>query len=183
MTAEQVTAALTGGVVTNAVNIAAVRPEAMEALAPFVPLCEKLGRVAQGLGDGSIDRVRPRSTAASPSTTRACSGSPSSSGSFGPHRGAGQPRQRAVDGRAAGHRPLELKESASERLHRADPGPDQGGFVEVAGTAVGPRNVPYLVALWGEGFYMPFADHLAVFRYADQPGMIGRVGRSSASTA
>ena len=51
------TAALTGGVVTNAVNIAAVRPEAMEALAPFVPLCEKLGRLAQGLGDGSVDRV------------------------------------------------------------------------------------------------------------------------------
>ncbi len=49
--------ALSGGVVTNAVNIAAVRPEAMEALAPFVPLCEKLGRLAQGLGDGSIDRV------------------------------------------------------------------------------------------------------------------------------
>ena len=23
---------------------------------------------------------------------------------------------------------------------------------------------------------MPFADHLAVFRYADEPGMIGRVG-------
>ena len=57
VTAEQVTAALTGGVVTNAVNIAAVRPEAMEALAPFVPLCEKLGRLAQGLGDGSVDRV------------------------------------------------------------------------------------------------------------------------------
>ena len=57
VTAEQVTAALTGGVVTNAVNIAAVRPEEMEALAPFVPLCEKLGRLAQGLGDGSVDRV------------------------------------------------------------------------------------------------------------------------------
>ena len=52
VTAEQVRAALTGGVVTNAVNIAAVRPEAMEALAPFVPLCERLGRLAQGLGDG-----------------------------------------------------------------------------------------------------------------------------------
>ena len=23
---------------------------------------------------------------------------------------------------------------------------------------------------------MPFADHLAIFRYVDQPGMIGRVG-------
>src|SRR3954454_13779545 len=57
VTAEQVTAALSGGVVTNAVNIAAVRAEAMEALAPFVPLCEKLGRMAQGLGDGSVERV------------------------------------------------------------------------------------------------------------------------------
>ena len=57
VTAEQVTAALTGGVVTNAVNIAAVRPEEMEALAPFVPLCEKLGRLAQGLGEGPVDRV------------------------------------------------------------------------------------------------------------------------------
>src|SRR3954451_21831133 len=57
VTAEQVTAALTGGVVTTAVNIAAVRPEVMEQLAPFVPLCEKLGRLAQGLGDGSVERV------------------------------------------------------------------------------------------------------------------------------
>jgi D-3-phosphoglycerate dehydrogenase len=51
---------------------------------------------------------------------------------------------------------------------------DEG--VEVAGTGVGPRNEPYLVSVWGEGFYIPFANHLAVFRYTDQPGMIGRVG-------
>ena len=58
VTAEQVRAALAGGVVTNAVNIAAVRPEEMEALAPFVPLCEMLGRLAQGLGSGSVERVQ-----------------------------------------------------------------------------------------------------------------------------
>src|SRR5215207_9733941 len=57
VTAEQVTAALTGGVVTTAVNIAPVRPEVMEQLAPFVPLCEKLGRLAQALGEGAPDRV------------------------------------------------------------------------------------------------------------------------------
>ena len=57
VTAEQVTAALTGGVVTTAVNIAAVRPEVMEQLAPFVPLSEKLGRLAQALADGTPDRV------------------------------------------------------------------------------------------------------------------------------
>jgi D-3-phosphoglycerate dehydrogenase len=48
--------------------------------------------------------------------------------------------------------------------------------VEVAGTGVGPQNKPHLVSVWGEGFNLPFADHLAVFRYTDQPGMIGRVG-------
>jgi D-3-phosphoglycerate dehydrogenase / 2-oxoglutarate reductase len=48
--------------------------------------------------------------------------------------------------------------------------------VEVAGTAVGPRNLPHLVGVWGESFYMPFAEHLAIFRYIDKPGVIGRVG-------
>jgi D-3-phosphoglycerate dehydrogenase len=33
-----------------------------------------------------------------------------------------------------------------------------------------------LVGVWGHSFYMPFADHLAIFRYDDRPGMIGRVG-------
>ena len=50
------------------------------------------------------------------------------------------------------------------------------GSVEVAGTGFGPRNVPHLVSVFGQSFNMEFADHLAVFRYRDQPGMIGRVG-------
>jgi D-3-phosphoglycerate dehydrogenase len=50
------------------------------------------------------------------------------------------------------------------------------GSTEVAGTGVGPRNIPYLARVWGEDFYLPFAEHLAIFRYTDQPGMIGRVG-------
>src|SRR5207244_733091 len=58
VTAEQVAAALNGGVVANAVNIAAVRPEEMEALAPLVPLCRMLGRLAQGLATGSVERLR-----------------------------------------------------------------------------------------------------------------------------
>ena len=40
--------------VTNAVNIHAPLPEP---LVPFVPLCERLGCLAQGLGDGSVGRV------------------------------------------------------------------------------------------------------------------------------
>src|SRR6202041_3974789 len=42
--AEQVVAALTGGVVTSAVNVPAISSEDMEGLGPFVPLCRSLGR-------------------------------------------------------------------------------------------------------------------------------------------
>ena len=53
-TAEQVVAALTGGVVSTAVNIPAISPEDMDVLGPFIPLVDRLGRLAidarRGLG-------------------------------------------------------------------------------------------------------------------------------------
>jgi D-3-phosphoglycerate dehydrogenase len=50
--AEQVTAALEGGLVQTAVNIPVVEPGELEALGPFVPLATKLGRLAMGLAQG-----------------------------------------------------------------------------------------------------------------------------------
>src|SRR6202035_2449045 len=44
--AEQVVAALEGGLVTNAVNIPSVGAEDLEVLGPFIPLAAKLGRLA-----------------------------------------------------------------------------------------------------------------------------------------
>ena len=73
-TAEQVVAALTGGVVSTAVNIPAVGAEDMEVLGPFLPLCRQLGRLAMALAEGARwSASRPRSSGASPSSTRACS--------------------------------------------------------------------------------------------------------------
>ena len=57
-TAEQVVAALTGGVVSTAVNIPAVSAEDMEVLGPYLPLVQRLGRLATALVEGgSIERV------------------------------------------------------------------------------------------------------------------------------
>jgi D-3-phosphoglycerate dehydrogenase / 2-oxoglutarate reductase len=179
VTAEQVIAALSGGVVTNAVNIAAVRPEEMEALAPFVPLCEKLGRLAQGLGDGSIGSVSVefRGRIATHDTRLlgiAVLVGILSGNTEEPVNLVNAPQmaeERGID-------LVETKETGSEdftELITVRLG-DGDGAVEVAGTGVGPRNEPYLVSVWDESFYLPFADHLAVFRYADRPGMIGRVG-------
>jgi len=179
VTAEQVIAALSGGVVTNAVNIAAVRPEEMEALAPFVPLCEKLGRLAQGLGDGSIDRVTAEFRGRIAAHDTRLLGIAVLVGILSGH--TEEPVNLVNAPQMAEERGIELvetKDSGSEDFTelvtvRLGDGEDA---VEVAGTGVGPRNEPYLVSAWGESFYLPFADHLAVFRYADRPGMIGRVG-------
>ncbi len=179
VTAEQVTAALNGGVVTNAVNIAAVRPEEMEALAPFVPLCEKLGRLAEGLAEGSVDRVSAEFRGRLAAHDTRLLGIAVLVGILSGH--TEEPVNLVNAPQMAEERGIELvetKDSAAEdftelitiRLHSGEE------EVEVAGTGVGPRNEPYLVSVWGESFYLPFADHIAVFRYADRPGMIGRVG-------
>ena len=179
VTAEQVTAALTGGVVTNAVNIVSMRPEEMEALAPFVPLSEKLGRLAQGLGDGSIDRVVAEFRGRIAEHDTRLLGLSVLVGILSGH--TEEPVNLVNAPQMAEQRGIELveqRESASDDFTelirvRLESGEQS---VEVAGTGVGPRNEPYLVSVWGEGFYLPFAEHLAIFRYTDQPGMIGRVG-------
>ncbi len=179
VTAEQVTAALTGGVVTNAVNIAAVRPEEMEALAPFVPICEKLGRLAEGLAQGSVDRVSAEFRGKLAAHDTRLLGIAVLVGILSGH--TEEPVNLVNAPQMAEERGIELvetKEASSEDFTelvtvRLRSGTDE---VEVAGTGVGPRNEPYLVSVWGERFYLPFAEHLAVFRYADRPGMIGRVG-------
>ncbi|HET7589341.1 MAG TPA: phosphoglycerate dehydrogenase [Solirubrobacterales bacterium] len=179
VTAEQVTAALNGGVVTNAVNIAAVRPEAMEALAPFVPLCEKLGRLAQGLGDGSVGRVSAEFRGRIAAHDTRLLGIAVMAGVLSGH--TEEPVNLVNAPQMAEERGIELAATTDANAEdftelvrvRIQAGDTE---VEVAGTSVGPRNEPYLVSAWGESFYLPFAEHITVFRYADQPGMIGRVG-------
>jgi D-3-phosphoglycerate dehydrogenase len=179
VTAEQVTAALTGGVVTTAVNIAAVRPEVMEQLAPFVPLCEKLGRLAQGLGEGPPDRVEVEFRGRLADQDTRILGIATLVGILSGH--TEEPVNLVNGPHLAEERGIELietRDALSEdftelvvvRLHTGEEA------VEVAGTGVGPRNIPYLARVWSEDFYLPFAEHLAIFRYTDQPGMIGRVG-------
>jgi D-3-phosphoglycerate dehydrogenase len=55
--AEQVAAALEGGVVTNAVNVPAVAAEEAAHLRPFLPLAAKLGALAVELANGSPTRL------------------------------------------------------------------------------------------------------------------------------
>ena len=51
-----------------------------------------------------------------------------------------------------------------------------GEKVAVAGTGIGPNRVPHLVEVQGRRLTIELTPFVTVFRYADLPGMIGRVG-------
>jgi D-3-phosphoglycerate dehydrogenase len=161
--------------VTNAVNIHAPLPDA---LVPFVPLCERLGCLAQGLGDGSIGKVEAefRGRIAEHDTRLL-----GTSVLVGILRGHTEEPVNLVNAPAmAEERGIELAEmtdTVSDEFNEVVTVRIGAGdaTVEVQGTG-GPRNDPYLTAVWGARFYLPFDGHLAVFRYTDQPGMIGKVG-------
>ena len=180
ITAEQVLAALTGEPVTNAVNIPTVGAEEMEVLSPFLPLCRNLGRLAVSLAEASsIDRVEVRYEGRlSEHDTRLLTIAVLN----GILEGHTEEDVNYVNASALaderGIAVAESRESESADFNElvAVCVVSNGERAEVAGTGFGPRNVPHLVSVYGQSFNLEFADHLAVFRYRDQPGMIGRVG-------
>jgi D-3-phosphoglycerate dehydrogenase / 2-oxoglutarate reductase len=180
ITAEQVVAALTGGLVTNAVNIPTVRSEDMAVLEPYLPLASQLGRLAMALAElASVDRIEAAYYGhLAGFDTRLMTVSVLN----GALKGRIEENVNLVNAPAIaeerGIRVTELKESESRDYANlvsvavvAD-----GQRVEVAGTTIGPRNIPHLVAVYGQSFNIELMKHMAVFRYSDVPGMIGKVG-------
>jgi D-3-phosphoglycerate dehydrogenase len=180
ITAEQVVAALNGDLVSNAVNIPKVRSEDLVVLEPYLPLCAQLGRLAMSLADHpSVDRIEV---------------------SYRGHLAERDTRlltlavlNGAFEGRVEEHvNFVNAPAIAEERgIHVAESNESQsrdyanlasvaivagGQRFEAAGTTFGPRNVPHLVEVYGQSFNIELMRHLAIFRYSDLPGMIGKVG-------
>jgi D-3-phosphoglycerate dehydrogenase len=178
--AEQVIAALTGGVVTSAVNVPAIPSEDMEVLGPFVPLCRSLGRIAIALAEGSsVDRVDTEFLGRiAERDTRLLA----IQVLLGALRGHTEEEVNEVNAPAlAEERGIDVAETkrtgardytdlvrvtVSGRDHR----------VRVVGTLIGRRNRPHLLEAWGQRFDVQLEQHITLFRYSDVPGMIGRVG-------
>jgi D-3-phosphoglycerate dehydrogenase / 2-oxoglutarate reductase len=178
--AEQVVAALSGGVVTSAVNVPAIAPEDLEALGPFLQLARDLGRIAVALAEGtSVDaleteylgRIAERDTRLL--TVQVLKGALS-----------GHTEEEVNDVNApaiADERGIALSETSSSAardftdLVRVTV-VSGGRRTRVAGTTLGRLHRPHLLEAWGSRFNIQLEPNLAVFRYVDQPGMIGRVG-------
>jgi D-3-phosphoglycerate dehydrogenase / 2-oxoglutarate reductase len=178
--AEQVVAALTGGVVSTAVNIPSIAAEDMEVLGPFLPLAGQLGRLAMALAEGSsVERIEAAfmGRIADFDTrllTLAVIG--------GALQGRTEEQVNLVNAPTmAEERGIVIEEkSVSEaqdfnELIRVTVVAG-GERVAVAGTGIGANRVPHLVEVQGRRLTVELERFVTVFRYADLPGMIGRVG-------
>jgi len=177
--AEQVVAALEGGLVTNAVNIPSLRAEDMEALAPYVPLAAQLGRLAMELAEGRADRIElAYHGALSQYDTRLLTVA-ALNGAF--QGRTDQPVNYVNAPLIAAERGIEVAEE--QRRHSRDftnlvrVGVRRDGEdLRVAGTTIGREHRQWLVSALGFELEMELAPLLVLFRYDDVPGVIGRVG-------
>ena len=173
--AEQVVAALDGGLVTNAVNIPVVGAEDLEVLGPYIPLAARLGRLAVELAGG-----HPRTIALS------------FHGGIAAHdtrlltvaalNGAFQGRvERAVNyvnaPVIAAEQGIEVTEqrSGASRDYTNLVTVSVDGF-EVSGTTIGPEPRYFLAGALGFAIDLQLSPRMVFFRYDDVPGVIGRVG-------
>jgi D-3-phosphoglycerate dehydrogenase len=173
--AEQIVAALEGGLVTNAVNIPALRAEDLEALSPYVPLAAKLGRFAMELAEGRAERIELTYFGAiSQYDTRLLTVAALNGGFEGR---TDQPVNYVNAPLVAAERGIEVaeerKRSSRDFTNLIRVAVDD---VQVAGTTIGREHRQWLVSALGFELEMELAPLLVVFRYDDVPGVIGRVG-------
>jgi D-3-phosphoglycerate dehydrogenase len=173
--AEQIVAALEGGLVTNAVNIPTLRAEDIEALAPYVPLAAKLGRLAMELAQGRAERIELTYYGTlSQYDTRLLTVA-ALNGAF--QGRTDQPVNYVNAPLVAAERGIEVaeerKRSSRDFTNLVRVGVDD---IRVAGTTIGREHRQWLVSALGFELEMELAPLLVVFRYDDVPGVIGRVG-------
>jgi D-3-phosphoglycerate dehydrogenase / 2-oxoglutarate reductase len=173
--AEQVVAALEGGLVTNAVNIPVVGSEDLELLGPFIPLAARLGRLAIELAGGQARRIGLSFHGGLASYDTRLLTVAALNGAF---QGRVENLVNYVNAPViAAERGIEVTEerSGSSRDYTNLVTVSVDG-VEVSGTTIGPEHRHFLAGALGFGIDLQLSPRMVFFRYEDVPGVIGRVG-------
>ena len=173
--AEQIVAALQGGLVTNAVNIPTVGAEDLEVLGPFVPLAAKLGRLAMEIAGGDVGTISIEVYGElSEYDTRLLTVA-ALNGAFQGH--TDQPVNYVNAPVVAADRGIDVVEekrrTSRDYTNLVAVSADR---VRVAGTTIGKDARHFLISALGFELEMELAPRMALLLYDDIPGVIGRVG-------
>ena len=177
--AEQVAAALEGALVTNAVNIPSIGAEDLEVLGPFIPLAAALGRLAMELARGRAERIELAYYGSLSGYDTRLLTVAALNGAF--QGRSDQPVNYVNAPVIAAERGVEVVEERRRasrdftNLVRVSLR-SNGDELRVAGTTIGREHRRWLVSALGFELEMELSPLMAIFRYDDVPGVIGRVG-------
>jgi D-3-phosphoglycerate dehydrogenase / 2-oxoglutarate reductase len=177
--AEQVAAALDGGLVSNAVNIPVIGAEDLEVLGAYIPLAAKLGRLAMELAEGHVQELRLTYFGALAQYDTRLLTVAALNGAF--QGRSDQPVNYVNAPMIAAEQGVDVREERSRsardytNLVRVE-AVSNGESLRVAGTTMGNDNRLWLVSALGFELDMELSPLLVVFRYDDVPGVIGKVG-------
>ncbi|HJQ75268.1 MAG TPA: phosphoglycerate dehydrogenase [Gaiellaceae bacterium] len=177
--AEQVAAALEGGLVTNAVNIPVIGADDLEVLGPYVPLASRLGRIAMELADGAAEEIAITTYGGLAEYDTRLLTVAALNGAF--QGRADRPVNYVNAPLVAAERGIEVREerssTARDYTNLVSVEVRSGGSqFRVAGTTIGSDNRPWLVNILGFEIDLELAPLFVLCRYDDVPGVIGRVG-------
>jgi D-3-phosphoglycerate dehydrogenase len=173
--AEQVAAALEGGLVTNAVNIPTVGADDLEVLGPYIPLAAKLGKFAMELAGADVRKLTIEVYGELADYDTRLLTVAALNGAF-----QGQTDQPVnyvnapVVAADRGVDVVEEKRRASRDFTNLVAVSADGA--RVAGTTIGREDRHWLVSALGFELEMELAPRVVLLRYDDVPGVIGRVG-------
>jgi D-3-phosphoglycerate dehydrogenase len=173
--AEQVVAALEGGLVTNAVNIPSIGSDDLEVLGPFVPLAAKLGRLAMELSRGDVRKLELEYYGELAEYDTRLLTVAALNGAF--QGRTDQPVNYVNAPVIAAERGIEVVEErrrASRDFTNLVAVAADGA--RVAGTTIGASARHWLVSALGFELEMELAPRMVLLSYDDVPGVIGRVG-------
>jgi D-3-phosphoglycerate dehydrogenase / 2-oxoglutarate reductase len=173
--AEQVVAALDGGLVTNAINIPVVGAEDLEQLGPFIPLAARLGRLAVELAGGQPRRIALSYHGGLADHDTRLLTVAALNGAF---QGRVEQAVNYVNAPViAAERGIDVTEERSRTTRDyANLVTVTADEVEVSGTTIGPEHRHFLAGALGFAIDLQLSPLMVFFRYDDVPGVIGRVG-------
>jgi D-3-phosphoglycerate dehydrogenase len=175
--AEQVVAALAGQPVAHALNLPFVPEDERRVLEPFLPVAERLGRLAMALAEGPVTRIEIATAGRLASTGSRLLTSAALRGAFG----SGNDSLNDVNALSIA---AELGVEVAEQ-HRAGAS-DYTNLLAVTvrdpaertvvGTVLGADHRAWLVRVHGLPLEIELGGRLLLLRNDDVPGMVGRVG-------
>jgi D-3-phosphoglycerate dehydrogenase len=178
--AEQVIAGLNDETVPNAVNIAPVPPEVLEAIQPFMGLADGLGAMLAQTLRGKVSELEVVFIGGLSDVDTRMLKTAVLKGFLSRITPEGINFVNAEY--YAEQRGIAVSERKTPESHAYVNAIKIVGHIEgdktvsIGGALVGKKNQPRLTSLYGFGLDMMPSEHMSFFRYTDVPGMIGKIG-------